>query len=75
MTTMYRVLYEKRLTPRCSCCDADSPAHTWTTHGTEPTHDKSLAERDERKAWDWHGEHEEIRNVRVETAEIEWKTL
>lgn len=69
---MYRVLYEKRRKPLCSCCDPDDPTHAWTTHGTEATHDLSAAERDERKAWDWHGETEEVRNVRIETAEIEW---
>lgn len=69
---MFRVVYEKRLKTLCACCDVDGPNHQWITHGTEPTHDVKVAEKDEGKAWDWHSEREEVRNVRIETAEIEW---
>lgn len=71
--TVYRVVYEIRSKPKCTCCTDEN--HMWETrYVEEPTQER--AERTANKAWDYGGDTSEVRGVRVEYAKMtEWKEV
>lgn len=74
--TLYRVTYEQRAKPRCVCCEYREPEateHAWSLKSTDPTPNLKQAERDESDVYannDAPAHSNEVRNVRIEKAEI-----
>ena len=65
---MYRVVWQERKKPTCRCCvDAN---HPWVDRHSLPQPDLKEAEKFQGKVYN---SELEVRNVDLESADIEWK--